>query len=100
MPPPFVTTFGTRWRSKVPARPVCTSGSGEFSFSPRRSPECEVNGFAYETITNHSTIKIVEILRVARFTKITRYLMWKKYINVKSRHCSFDNDVLIDSSQC
>lgn len=33
MPPPFVTTFGTRWRSKVPARPVCTSGRSVFFFS-------------------------------------------------------------------
>lgn len=62
MPPPFVTTFGTRWCSKVPARPVCTSGRGVFFFS-RRPPECEVNGFSFETITNQSVIKIMDTTR-------------------------------------
>lgn len=85
MPPPFVTTFGTRWRGKVPARPVCTSGRGEFSFSQRRSPECEVNGFGFETITNHSVIKIMETLRVAGLAKSARLPMWKKWSNVKRR---------------
>lgn len=69
MPAPFVTTFGTRWRSKVPARPVCTSGLNEFSFFLRSPKECEVNGFGFETIANHSVIKIKETLRLAIFMK-------------------------------
>lgn len=67
MPVPFVTSFGTRWRSKVPSRPVCTSGLDEFSFS---RTECEVNGFGSETIANHSVIKIKGRLRVAWLTKV------------------------------
>lgn len=57
-----------------------------FSFSPRPPSECELNGFDFETRTNHSVIKIMETLREACLTKITgeRRLKWKKWINAKS----------------
>lgn len=60
MPPPFVTTLGTRWHG----------GAWPALFAPRalhssfyRPKECELNGFAFGTVANHSVIKIKETLR-------------------------------------
>lgn len=70
MPPPFVTTLERGGAVKYRPALFAPRAAAVFFFS-RRPPECEVNGFGFETITNHSVIKIMETLRSACLEKIT-----------------------------